>query len=122
MSRRERQVLEILYRCGKATAKDVQEALPDRPANATVRTILRSLERKGQARHEYDGPRYIYSPIVSPTRAKRSAVKRLLSTFFDDSPEKAVATFMDVASTKLSPAEFDRIEEIVREARSRSRR
>lgn len=122
LSRRERQVMEILFRKGRATAVEVLEELPDPPTNATVRTILRVLERKGHVKHQYDGPRFVYEPRVTRDRAKRSAVRSLLSTFFEDSLENAMVTLLDVSAAKLSEDEFARVEELIRAARKRSQK
>ena len=114
--------MQILYRRGQATAAEVLEELLDPPSNATVRTILRVLEQKGHVKHEYDGPRFLYSPRVSRERAKRSAAKNLLSTFFDGSLEKAMVTLLDVSSAGLSDEDFDRMEALIQQSRSRKRK
>src|SRR5690242_7572979 len=95
LSRRERQILDILYERGRATAAEILAALPDPPSYSATRALLRILEEKGHVRHEADGPRYVFSPCVSKDRARRSALKHLLQTFFDDSAGSAVAALLD---------------------------
>lgn len=113
LSRRERQIMDILLREGQATASEVQAAMPDAPSYSAVRALLRVLEEKGHARHEQDGPRYLYKPVIARERAKRSAMKHLLHTFFEGSHEQAVAALLDEASTSLSDAELDRLAKVI---------
>ena len=117
LSRRERQILDILYQRGHATAADVQAALPDPPSYSAVRALLRILEDKGHVRHQQDGPRYVYLPTVARDNAKRSALRHMLKTFFDGSPEQAISALLDDASTTLSPAELDRLARLIEDAR-----
>lgn len=117
LSRRERQILDILYQQGHATAADVQAALPDPPSYSAVRALLRILEDKGHVRHQQDGPRYVYLPTVARDNAKRSALRHMLKTFFDGSPEQAISALLDDASTTLSPAELDRLARLIEDAR-----
>lgn len=117
LSRRERQILDILYQRGKATAADVQNALPEPPSYSAVRALLRILEDKGHVRHQQDGPRYIYVPTVARENAKRSALRHVLRTFFDGSAEQAISALLDESSTKLSPAELDRLARLIDDAR-----
>src|SRR5436190_19738024 len=98
LSRRERQILDILYAKGKASATEVREAMDDAPSYSAVRALLRVLEEKGHVRHETEGLKYVYVPAVPRERAKRSAVKHLLDTFFNDSPEQVVAALLDVGA------------------------
>src|ERR687892_1753081 len=95
LSRRERQIVDILYSQGRATAAEVQAALPDPPSYSAVRAMLRILEEKGHVRHEQDGPRYVYVPTVTRDRAKRSALRHVLQTFFDGSTEQAITALLD---------------------------
>jgi BlaI family penicillinase repressor len=113
LSRRERQIMDILLREGQATASEVQAAMADAPSYSAVRALLRVLEDKGHARHEQDGPRYVYKPVIARERAKRSAMKHLLHTFFEGSHEQAVAALLDEASTSLSDAELDRLAHVI---------
>lgn len=117
LSRRERQIMDILYRQGKATASEVQVALPDAPGYSAVRAMLRVLEEKGHIRHRAEDLRYVYFPAVSRDKAKRSAVKHLLDTFFQDSPEQIVAALLDVSATRLSPEELDRMAALIESAK-----
>ena len=117
LSRRERQILDILYQRGQATAADVQSALPEPPSYSAVRALLRILEDKGHVRHQQDGPRYVYVPTVALENAKRSALHHVLRTFFDGSAEQAISALLDESSTKLSPAELDRLARLIEEAR-----
>jgi predicted transcriptional regulator len=117
LSRRERQILDILYQRGQATAADVQNALPEPPSYSAVRALLRILEDKGHVRHQQDGPRYVYVPTVARENAKRSALRHVLRTFFDGSAEQAISALLDESSTKLSPAELDRLARLIEEAR-----
>ena len=117
LSRRERQILDILYQRGQATAADVQTALPEPPSYSAVRALLRILEEKGHVRHEQDGPRYVYLPTVARDNAKRSAMRHMLQTFFDGSAEQAISALLDESSAKLSSAELDRLARMIDTAR-----
>jgi BlaI family penicillinase repressor len=117
LSRRERQILDILYQRGQATAADVQNALPEPPSYSAVRALLRILEDKGHVRHQQDGPRYVYLPTVARENAKRSALRHVLRTFFDGSAEQAISALLDESSTKLSPAELERLARQIEDAR-----
>src|SRR5579872_5440023 len=107
LSRRERQILNILYARGHATVAEIQTALPDPPSYSATRALLRILEHKGHVRHATDGPRYVFSPRIPKSRAQRSALKHVLQTFFNGSISDAVATFLDAPSAKLTSAELD---------------
>jgi predicted transcriptional regulator len=117
LSRRERQIIDILYARGRATAAEVQTALADPPSYSAVRALLRILEDKGHVRHDTDGPRYVYSPAVAPGRARRSAVRHLLDTFFKGSPGDAVVALLDDNTNKLTPEQIARIETLIEKAR-----
>jgi BlaI family penicillinase repressor len=117
LSRRERQIMDILYSRGKSSASEVREAMPNAPGYSAVRAMLRVLEEKGHVKHEVDGVKYVFSPTVPRDKAKRSAVKHLLDTFFNDSPEQVVAALLDVSSTRLTRAELDRMAEMIEKAR-----
>lgn len=121
LSRRERQILDILYQRGKATAAEVRDAMEDAPSYSAVRAMLRVLEEKGHARHETDGLKYVYIPAVGREKAKRSAVKHLLDTFFSDSPEQVVAALLDVSSKRLTREELDRMSEMIEKAKREGR-
>jgi predicted transcriptional regulator len=117
LSRRERQIIDILYAQGRATAAEVQAALPDPPSYSAVRAMLRILEEKGHVKHEQDGPRYVYVPTVARDNAKRSALRHMLQTFFDGSAEQAISALLDDSSTRLSDRELDRLARMIDQAR-----
>ena len=121
LSRREREIMEILYQRGKASASDVREAMNDAPGYSAVRAMLRVLEEKGHLKHESEGLKYVYAPVVNRDRAKRSAVKHLVDTFFRDSPEQVVASLLDVSSRRLTHEELDRMAEMIDKARKEGR-
>jgi BlaI family penicillinase repressor len=118
LSRRERQIMDILYRQGRATAGEVMEALSGNPTYSTVRTQLRVLEEKGHVRHEEQGLKYVYIPAVPRTAARRSALRHLVETFFDGSAEGAVAALLGGEGARLSDEELERIAELVKKAGS----
>jgi len=117
LSRRERQIMDILYQRGKASASDVREAMEDAPSYSAVRAMLRVLEEKGHVRHQEEGLKYVYVPVVAREKAKRSAVKHLLDTFFAGSPEQIVAAVLDVSSSRLTREELDRMAERIEKAK-----
>ena len=117
LSRRERQIVDILYAQGRATAAEVQSALPDPPSYSAVRAMLRILEDKGHVRHEQDGPRYVYLPTIARDRAKRTALRHVLQTFFDGSAEQAISALLDSSDTRLSDRELDRLAKLIDQAR-----
>jgi len=109
--------MDVLYQRGKASAADVREGMTDAPSYSAVRAMLRVLEEKGHITHSMDGVKYVFSPTVRRDKAKRSALKHLLDTFFNDSPEQVVAALLDVSSTRLTPQELDRMAEIIERAK-----
>jgi predicted transcriptional regulator len=117
LSRRERQIMDILYRRRRATASDVMADLPGEPSDSTVRTQLRVLEQKGHVRHEEEGLRYVYMPAVARSTARRSALRHLVDTFFDGSAEKTVAALLGGEATRLSDEELERIGALIDQAR-----
>lgn len=117
LTRRERQILNVLYRRGRATAAEVRADLPGKPSDSTVRTQLRVLEGKGHVRHEEHGLRYIYLPAVPRHAARKSALRQLVDTFFDGSAEKVVAAVLGGEAARLSEEQLDRIAELVDKAR-----
>ena len=121
LSRRERQIMDIIYKRAQATAADVMENLPDPPSYSAVRAMLRLLEEKGYLKHEQDGLRYVYLPTLSREKARQSALKQMLQTFFDDSTEDAVAALLDISKSKLSEADLDRLSKLIDEARKEGR-
>lgn len=122
LSRRERQIMDVIYARGQATAAEVKSALADAPGYSTVRTLLSILERKGFLKHQEDGPRYVFLPTEPHQKASRHAIQRVLNTFFEGSMAKAVAALVDPSDTKLSPEELKRIEALVRSAKTKSSR
>jgi predicted transcriptional regulator len=121
MSRRERQIMEIIYSRGRATAGEIHRDLPDRPSYSTVRTLLRVLEEKGFLTHESDGPRYVYSPCISAENAKRSAIEQLLRTFFNNSAVNAMAALLDMSSANLSESELKRLARLIQQAKKKEK-
>ena len=121
LSRRERQIMDIIYKRAQATAMEVMENLPDPPGYSAVRAMLRLLEEKGYLKHQQDGLRYVYLPTVSREKARQSALKQMLQTFFDDSTEEAVATLLNISKSKLSKADLDRLSKLIDEARKEGR-
>ena len=121
LSRRERQIIDILYRRGRATAADVMEELPADTTYSTVRTQLRVLEEKGHVRHEQDGQRYVYTPAVPRGTVRRSALKHLVETFFDGSVEQTVAALLG-GDARVSEPELERIAELIEKARKEGKR
>jgi predicted transcriptional regulator len=117
LSRRERQIMDVLYERGRATAAEILAALPDPPSYSAIRALIKVLEDKGHVKHQEDGPRYVFTPSVPRAKARRNAVKHLLQTFFDDSAGEAVASLLGLSAGKLKPEELDKIEELIARAR-----
>jgi BlaI family penicillinase repressor len=113
VSRRERQVMDILFRLGKGTAQEVMDELPDPPSYSAVRALLAILEEKGLVKHAKESRRYVYSPAVPEKKAKRNALKQLLATFFEGRPEKLVASLLDPHDQKLTKEEIARIRRLL---------
>ena len=121
LSRRERQIMEVLYRDRQATAGDVLAALPDPPGYSAVRAMLRILEEKGHVRHVAEGNRYVYLPTVPRDRAGRPAMATVLETFFEGSTEKAVAALLDLSRNDMTDADLDRLSAMIEKARLEGR-
>ena len=119
LSRREREIMDIVYERGQATVAEVMERLNEAPSYSAVRALMRILEEKGALRHEKQGQRYVFLPTVAREEAKRSALKRMLQVFFDNSTESAVAALLDLSDTQLSDEEWDRLTAMVEEAKKR---
>jgi predicted transcriptional regulator len=117
LSRRERQIMDVLYRAGKATAADVQSGMPDPPSYSAVRTMLRILEEKGHVRHELDGPRYVYIPTVARDKAKRSALRHVVNTFFDGSASQVMAALIEISPNELGDEELARLRQLIDNAK-----
>ena len=122
LSRRERQIMDVLYRRGRATAAEVMQDLTGDPHSSTVRTQLRVLEEKGHVRHEEEGLRYVYMPAVPRHAARKSALRHLVETFFDGSTEKAVAALLGREGSRLSDEELDRIADLIAKTRKEGSR
>lgn len=121
LSRRERQIMDVIYQLGQATVTEVMDRMPDPPSYSAVRALMRVLEEKSILRHHQDGPRYVYTPTVSHAKATNSALTRMLTTFFDGSTERAVAALLDMSSSKLNQEELDRLAQLIEKAREEGR-
>ena len=119
LSRRERQIMDVVYRAGRATAAEVHERMPDPPSPTAVRTLLRILEEKGHLRHEKEGVRHVYMPTVPEDRARESMLRHVLRTFFGGSTKAAMAALIDLSDRELSAAERQELIRMIREARDR---
>jgi BlaI family transcriptional regulator, penicillinase repressor len=117
LSRRERQIMDVLYQRGSASAAEVLAGMPEPPSYSAVRAMLRVLEEKGHVKHQAEGLKYVYVPVVSREKAKRSALKNVLDTFFGDSPEQVVAALLDVSSRRITREELDRMGEMIERAK-----
>ena len=117
LTRRESQIMEILYRRRRATVEDIRGELPDAPSPSSVRKLLEIMIDRGLLAREYEGPRYMYFPAVKPEDASRSALKQLVRTFFNNSPGSAIAALLDIRSTQLSSAEYRELSNLVKRAR-----
>ena len=113
--------MDIVYRMGRATAAEVQEAMPEGPGYSATRALLRILEEKGHLRHEQEGLKYVFLPTVARSKARRSALKRVVETFFGGSPELAMAALLDMSDTKLPPEEFERLAKLIKDAQKEGR-
>lgn len=121
LTRRERQIMDVIYARGRATVAEVLDGIADPPSYSSVRALLRLLEEKGQLRHEEAGPRYVYIPTVPREKARRSALRNVLRTFFDGSTEDAVAALLDLPDTRRNTAGLERIARLVEDARKEGR-
>jgi BlaI family penicillinase repressor len=121
LSRRERQIMDAVYRLGEASVAEVRDGIPEAPSYSTVRTLMRVLTEKGELAHKADGPRYVYRPTTPREEAQASALERVLSTFFDGSPTQAMAALMDLSAEDLTDTELDELETMVRNARGEGR-
>lgn len=121
LSRREREMMDIVYRMGRATAVEVRDAMPDPPSYSAVRATLRILEGKGLLRHDYDGKRYVFAPRVTRTKAVRGALDHLVNTFFEGSAMNAVMTLLEQPGVEISKDEYQRMAELIARARREGR-
>ena len=121
LSRRERQILDAIYRLGSATAQEVRENIPEPPSYSAVRALLRVLEHKGHVQHRQDGPRYVYVPTVPREQARATALEQVVRTFFDGSAERAMAALLDLSIDDLSDTELERLQSLIDRARTEGR-
>ena len=117
LSRRERQIMDIVYRLGSATAAEVLEAMPDPPSYSAVRAMMWILEEKGHLTHAHDGPRYVYTPVVPRTAASQSALRQLVKTFFDGSATQAAAALLDMSEARLTSDEAEQLTRLIEKAK-----
>ena len=121
LSRREREIMDVLYSSGSASAGEVHERIPSPPSYSAVRATMRVLEQKGLITHEHDGKRYIYRPTLNRSKARRGAVEHLLNTFFDGSAAGAVMALLEAPGSELTPEDLDRMAELIERARKEGR-
>lgn len=121
LSRRERQIMDIIYELQEATAAQVLDRIPDPPSYSAVRALLRVLEEKGHLTHKQDGPRYVFIPTLPREEARQNALKHVLKTFFDNSTEKAVAAILDISEDQLSDEDYERLSKLINNARQEGR-
>lgn len=121
LTRREREIMDILYRRGQATAAEVLEDMEDPPSYSSVRTLLRILEDEGHVKHVQDGPRFVYSPKVARNEARKSALSHVVATFFEGSVEEAMVALVESSRSKLSPDELDRLAQLIARAKKEGR-
>lgn len=121
LSRRERQIMDIVYEMNEVTVAKVLEMIPDPPSYSTVRALLRVLEKKGHLIHKQQGPRYIYSPTLPREEARQSALKHVLKTFFDNSTEEVVAALLNISEEDLSEEEYKRLTKLIKKAQNEGR-
>ena len=121
LSRRERQIMDVLHAKESATASEVRAALPDAPSNSAVRTLLRILEEKGHIKHHQEGARFVYVPRVSRESASQSALQRVVSTFFQGSASRAMAALLEKADTRISGEELKKLQKMIQQARKEGR-
>jgi predicted transcriptional regulator len=121
LTRRERQIMDILYRLRRATAAEVLEKMPDKLSYSSIRAQLRILEEKGHVRHEEEALRYVFMPTVARDRAGKSALRHMMDTFFEGSPEKMVATLLDRGTAKISEEELNRLSDLIEKAKKEGR-
>jgi predicted transcriptional regulator len=118
LSRRERQIMDALYQAGRATAAEIRAAMPDPPSYSAVRTMLRILEEKGHVRHNLEGPRFVYIPTIARDKAKRSALKHVINTFFDGSASQVMAALFELSPRGLDDEDVERLRRLIDSART----
>jgi predicted transcriptional regulator len=119
LSRRERQIMDVLYRMGRATVAEVRAGLPDPPSYSAVRAILRILEQKGHIRHRHDAARYVFVPTVTREAAKRSALRHVINTFFEGSASQVMAALVDMSAPDFDDTELARLRQLINDAKKR---
>jgi predicted transcriptional regulator len=122
LSRRERQIMDALYQAGRATAAEIRAAMPDPPSYSAVRTMLRILEEKGHVRHNLEGPRFVYIPTIARDKAKRSALKHVINTFFDGSASQVMAALFELSPRDLDDEDVARLRKLIDSARTETRK
>lgn len=121
LTKRERQIMDVIFKLGKATVADIMENIPDSPSNSAIRRLVSILVEKGFLKHEWKGPKYIYSPTVNRSEVSESELERITDTFFSGSPVETVAALLDISSQKLSDEDFQRLTDIIETARREGR-
>jgi predicted transcriptional regulator len=121
LSRRERQIMDIVYELEKASVAHVLERIPNPPSYSTVRALLRVLEEKGHLKHKQEGPRYIYFPTLSREEARQNALMHIMKTFFDGSTEDVVSALLNISEDKLSEIDYKRLTELIKKAQKEGR-
>jgi BlaI family transcriptional regulator, penicillinase repressor len=121
LSRRERQIMDIVHRLGRATAGDIRANLPDNPSYSAVRAALRLMVQRGHLKHELEWPRYVYTPTISPSVARKSALKQVVKTFFGGSHEEAMAALIDMSGAKLTDEERETLQSLIEKAKEEGR-
>lgn len=121
LSRRERQIMDAVYRRGEASVADVRDEIPDAPSYSAVRALMGVLTEKGHLTYSTDGPRYVYRPTTPREEARNSALERVLATFFEGSPSSAMAALLDLSSDDLTDSELDKLETMIQDARREGR-
>lgn len=121
LSRRERQIMDIVYVLGRVSVAQVLERIPNPPSYSAVRALLKVLEKKGHLRHKQEGPRYVYFPTLTREKARQNALKHIMQTFFDDSTEDVVAALLNISEGSLSETDYKRLSELIKKARKEGR-
>lgn len=121
LTKRERQIMDVIFKLGKANVAEIMANIPDSPSNSAIRRLVSILVEKGFLKHEWQGPKYVYSPTVDPSSVRETELERITDTFFEGSPVETVAALLDISSQKLSEEDFDRLSEIIEAARREGR-
>ena len=121
LSRRERQIMDVIYRLGEASAAEVRESIPNPPSYSAVRAALRVLEEKGHIKHQYQGPRYVFKPTVNREKARRAVLRQVMQNFFDGSAAQVVNALLDISPTALSEEERDHLMKLIEKAKQEGR-